>query len=60
MDKCGRMHHEHMVCVECGRILEFVEEQIERLQDDVCRRHRFHALSHTLQIQGICEACREG
>lgn len=56
----GRKHHEHMVCVRCGRILEFIEEQIERLQDEVCRRRGFRPLSHTLQIHGICDACRAG
>jgi len=54
----GRMHHEHMVCIECGRILEFVEDRIEKLQDEVCRRYGFRALSHTLQIQGVCKACK--
>jgi Fur family ferric uptake transcriptional regulator len=56
----GREHHEHMVCVRCGRILEFVENEIERLQEEVCRRHHFSPLSHTLQIQGVCESCRRG
>jgi Fur family ferric uptake transcriptional regulator len=55
----GREHHEHMVCVRCGQILEFVQKEIERLQDTVCREHGFRALSHTLQIQGICGTCRE-
>jgi len=54
----GREHHEHLICVECGKILEFVQEEIERLQDEVCREHRFQPLSHTLQIYGTCEACR--
>jgi len=54
----GREHHEHMVCLSCGAILEFVQEDIERLQDEVCREHGFRPLSHTLQIQGICESCR--
>jgi Fur family ferric uptake transcriptional regulator len=54
----GREHHEHLVCVRCGRILEFVQQDIERLQDEVCREHGFRPLSHTLQIRGICEACR--
>ena len=54
----GREHHEHMVCVRCGRILEFVQHEIERLQEEVCHQHGFRPLSHTLQIRGICEACR--
>jgi Fur family ferric uptake transcriptional regulator len=54
----GREHHEHLVCVECGRILEFVQEDIERLQDEVCRQYHFTPLRHTLQIYGVCRSCR--
>lgn len=57
----GRGHHEHMICVVCGGILEFVEERIEALQDEVCRAHGFRPLSHTLHIHGICRSCeRDG
>ena len=54
----GRTHHEHLVCIYCGAMEEFVQPRIERLQDEVCRRHRFRALSHTLQIHGICRSCQ--
>jgi Fur family ferric uptake transcriptional regulator len=53
----GKEHHEHMICVVCGEILEFVEKRIETLQDEVCRRHDFRPLSHTLHIHGICAKC---
>jgi Fur family ferric uptake transcriptional regulator len=53
----GREHHEHMICVRCGEILEFVEPEIERLQQEVCRRNGFEPLDHTLQIYGVCQAC---
>ena len=55
----GRAHHEHMVCVRCGEILEFMQDEIERLQDEVCREHRFRPLSHTLQIYGTCNRCQQ-
>jgi len=53
----GREHHEHMICVACGHVVEFVEEEIERLQDEVCHRHGFRPLRHTLQIHGLCSSC---
>ena len=53
----GREHHEHMICLHCGEIIEFVEPEIERLQDEVCRRRGFTPQDHTLQIYGICSAC---
>jgi Fur family ferric uptake transcriptional regulator len=53
----GREHHEHMICIGCGQVLEFVEDEIERLQDEVCRRHGFRPVRHTLQIHGLCAEC---
>jgi len=53
----GREHHDHMVCVGCGEILEFTSGEIERLQDWVCRKKKFAIVSHTLQIRGFCERC---
>lgn len=53
----GREHHEHMICVRCGEILEFVEPEIERLQQEVCHRIGFEPLDHTLQIYGVCQTC---
>ena len=52
----GREHHDHMICVMCGGILEFLQPAIERLQADACRKHGFRPLDHTLQIQGVCAA----
>lgn len=54
----GRLHHEHLVCVRCGAILEFVQDDIEQLQEQVCREHGFRPLRHTLQIHGVCAACQ--
>ncbi len=53
----GREHHEHMICVRCGEIIEFIEPEIERLQEEVCRRSGFTPQDHTLQIYGICRDC---
>ena len=53
----GRHHHDHMVCLGCGRIFEFESREIERIQADVCRRKRFTMTDHTHQIRGYCEKC---
>jgi Fur family ferric uptake transcriptional regulator len=55
----GRQHHDHMVCDRCSRVIEFVNDDIERLQEEVCRRHRFRSTNHVMQIFGICEACQK-
>ena len=53
-----REHHEHMICIGCGNVIEFTSEEIERLQDEVCRRHHFKPVRHTHQIVGYCRKCQ--
>ena len=53
-------HHDHLICTECGRIIEFEEEAIERLQEEVARRHEFTMTSHSMEIYGRCRSCEEG
>ncbi|MBE7446558.1 MAG: transcriptional repressor [Planctomycetia bacterium] len=54
----GQDHHDHLVCNNCGKIIEFVNHRIERLQDEVCKKNDFEPQSHRLQIQGLCAVCR--
>ena len=51
-------HHDHLICNECGRVIEFFEPGIENLQDVVCERYGFLPLSHSHQLRGICKQCR--
>jgi Fur family ferric uptake transcriptional regulator len=53
----GREHHDHMVCTACGHVIEFVSEEIERLQDQACASHDFQSHSHRLTIFGLCADC---
>ena len=53
----GQEHHDHLVCNNCGKIIEFFEERIEKLQEEVCKKNNFKVDSHRLQIQGYCESC---
>ena len=55
----GRKHHDHMVCTNCQRVIEFVNEEIERLQEEMCRKHRFRSSSHVMQIFGLCSDCAQ-
>lgn len=43
-------HHDHMVCVDSGEVVEFVSEEIERLQQDVAEKHGFELLDHSLVL----------
>jgi Fur family ferric uptake transcriptional regulator len=51
-------HHDHLICTECGKIIEFTNQHIERLQQTVARRYRFATIFHKLELYGLCEACR--
>ena len=51
-------HHDHMICTQCGKILEFQNPMIEKLQEDVAREHRFEMTSHKLDLFGLCSDCQ--
>lgn len=51
-------HHDHLICKSCGKITEFENPDIERLQTKVARSHKFEAYSHRLELYGLCEACK--
>lgn len=53
----GHKHHDHMVCMECGRIEEFHDERIEALQHEACQRMGFVLVSHSHRLIGLCRAC---
>ena len=53
----GRKHHDHLVCIKCGRILEFENEAIERLQDSEAKKHSFKIVYHSLKLFGFCQNC---
>ncbi len=52
-------HHDHLICTRCGAIMEFENEQIERLQQDVARKNRFLVQSHRLELYGLCSVCQD-
>jgi Fur family transcriptional regulator, ferric uptake regulator len=52
-------HHDHLICLECGRIQEFEEPQIEELQERVAARHGFKVHHHKHELYGLCRTCIE-
>jgi len=50
-------HHDHMVCTNCGKIVEFYDEELERLQEDVAVSNGFRLKSHNMLLYGLCEDC---
>ncbi|MDD8017961.1 MAG: Fur family transcriptional regulator [Bacteroidota bacterium] len=55
----GRPQHHHLICLECGDIIEFVNDRIEKIQKDVCDQNSFKSQTSTLQIFGICSKCQK-
>ena len=50
-------HHDHLICISCGDIIEFEEPRIEDLQERVARNHGFELRSHKHELYGICPKC---
>jgi Fur family ferric uptake transcriptional regulator len=51
-------HHDHLICIMCGRIEEFVDDEIEYLQKKVCQRMNFYLMTHRLDLHGYCQDCQ--
>lgn len=51
-------HHDHMICAECGKIIEFYSAELEAIQDQMAAKHKFEVTQHLLRIIGICADCR--
>ena len=56
--KMDSHHHDHMVCNECGLVIEFVNEQIEELQEKIALEFDFKLQTHIHQLFGICQKCQ--
>lgn len=53
-------HHDHLLCVRCGRVEEFFDETIEARQRQIAERFDFDITDHSLYIYGVCGNCRGG
>ena len=54
----AKAHHDHLMCVQCGEIIEFQEPRWERLQEEVVKRYGYQLLSHTHKLYGLCRTCQ--
>jgi Fur family ferric uptake transcriptional regulator len=51
-------HHDHMICSDCGKIIEFYSPELEAIQDAMAAKHKFELTEHLLRMIGICADCR--
>ena len=54
----GQEHHDHIICMGCGRIEEFHDEEIEQLQIKAAQAKGFTLVSHLLRLSGYCSECQ--
>ncbi len=52
-------HHDHLVCVSCGKVVEFMDEVIERHQKEIAKDNGFEITEHSLIIYGRCKNCQK-
>ncbi len=55
----GEEHHDHLICLKCGDIMEFENKKIEKLQEEVAKQHGFEVKNHKLELYGYCKKCRK-
>jgi len=55
----GHPHHDHLKCLECGRIFEFYDQSIDKKQQEICKNHKFIMKSRLHIIYGYCPYCKK-
>ena len=53
----AKSHHDHLICTSCGKIIEFMDDEIEKRQDKIAKENNFKILSHSMQLYGTCSDC---
>ncbi len=52
-------HHDHMICTDCGKVIEFFSPEIEAMQDEMADKFGFRPTHHSLRMWGLCSDCQE-
>ncbi len=53
-----KSHHDHLICTNCGKIIEFMDDEIEKRQEKIAKKNNFKISSHSMQLYGVCESCQ--
>jgi Fur family ferric uptake transcriptional regulator len=51
-------HHEHLICVRCGRVAEFANDRLERMLPIIADEYGFQSERHRVEIYGVCRECQ--
>jgi Fur family ferric uptake transcriptional regulator len=52
-------HHDHLICTQCGSIEEFIDDVIEKRQQEIANKAKYKMTDHVLNIYGVCDTCIE-
>jgi Fur family ferric uptake transcriptional regulator len=52
-------HHDHLLCTQCGKVVEFFDQDLENIQRSVVEKNGFSLLQHRLHIYGLCPSCQQ-
>ncbi|MDO5059020.1 MAG: ferric iron uptake transcriptional regulator [Neisseria sp.] len=55
----GGGHHDHIVCVKCGTVTEFLNHEIEALQNKIAEENGYRIVDHALYLYGVCSDCQK-
>jgi Fur family ferric uptake transcriptional regulator len=55
----NKPHHDHMICKNCGEIIEFEDKAIERRQKQIAKEKNFNLTGHLMQLYGTCDKCQQ-
>jgi len=58
LSDAGDEHHDHLICTSCNKIVEFVDDRIEDLQEKVAAAHGFVVTDHKMELYGLCSDCK--
>ena len=56
--KFNSSHHDHLICTDCGEIKEFVDDEIEKKQEEIALKNGFVLSKHIHQLFGLCKKCQ--
>ena len=56
-----KQHHDHLICTKCGKIIEFMNDDLETLQEKISDKYQFRLDSHVMTLFGVCKdgKCQE-
>jgi len=55
----GHPHHEHLICMRCGKVVEFTNDRLEKMKSVIAEEYGFTHHHHRLDIYGLCRECQE-